>query len=175
MPALGGAGVQEPTGVVVRADDVVVLGLADGAPTSWRWPLRVTRTRRRPGDPTGWPGRRPSSGRGRGRYRGSTSISDVVTVVPGTSADVICDVATPVPAPVPLTHTVYSAVPPGTGAELVTTRSAVGRVASDLALAVGVLGADQELLARRVGLRRAVGERHVLRSPPVPIHTWKRR
>lgn len=38
-PALGGPGDQEPTGLVVGADDIVVLGLDDGAPTSWRLPL----------------------------------------------------------------------------------------------------------------------------------------
>jgi hypothetical protein len=37
--ALGGPGDQEPTGLVVRAGDVVVLGLDDGAPTTWRLPI----------------------------------------------------------------------------------------------------------------------------------------
>ena len=35
VPGLGGAGEQVPTGVIVRADDIVVLGMADGAPVSW--------------------------------------------------------------------------------------------------------------------------------------------
>jgi len=33
--AVGGVGEQVPTGLVVRDTDVVVLGLADGAPASW--------------------------------------------------------------------------------------------------------------------------------------------
>jgi hypothetical protein len=35
-PALGGRGDHVPTGVVVRATDIIVLGLDDGAPRSWR-------------------------------------------------------------------------------------------------------------------------------------------
>jgi hypothetical protein len=35
VPAMTGAGTHVPTGVVVRPDDVVVLGLADGAPATW--------------------------------------------------------------------------------------------------------------------------------------------
>ena len=35
VPGLGGIGEQVPSGVVVRDDSVVVLGMTDGAPTSW--------------------------------------------------------------------------------------------------------------------------------------------
>jgi hypothetical protein len=36
VPDLGGPGTHVPTGVVARTDAVVVLGLADGAPATWR-------------------------------------------------------------------------------------------------------------------------------------------
>ena len=39
VPGLGGVGEQVPTGVIVRADDIVVLGMADGAPASWPVPF----------------------------------------------------------------------------------------------------------------------------------------
>jgi hypothetical protein len=39
VPGLVGPGTHVPTGVVVRADDVVVLGLADGAPATWVVPV----------------------------------------------------------------------------------------------------------------------------------------
>ena len=103
----------------------------------------------------------------RGRYRGSTSISDVVTVVPGTSADVICDVATPVPSPVPFDpHRVARPSHRGPAAELVDHEAGRRQRRVHLALPVGVLGADQEVLARRGGLRSAVGERNVLLVAP---------
>lgn len=38
-PSLVGPGAQTPTDVVVRRDDIVVVGLINGAPTTWRVPL----------------------------------------------------------------------------------------------------------------------------------------
>ena len=53
VPALGGAGVQEPTGVVVHDDGVVVLGLGGRRAHGMAGAARVTPPRHRPGDPSG--------------------------------------------------------------------------------------------------------------------------